>query len=423
MGSRYGQLVPVAQLADMPAPGRALVTHSVRVFARADRGVVRKCNDQTMDNRTAHFRDWLATSCGYTHLCCAKSITPPQAVGLIGAYIDHVAATPYNTAGDLPMANTLSHHAHAAFSFLQSVMTTSFSIYEMKGSKRVLVPFIGERISRRRKWQQPRPKREPYTFAMFATFYAAVRAQEQSPDRFLHRHSLVFDTQCLGIFTGSRVSEYAQSKGPSTSVSRVPSITDADPTATTLPVAFVAQDFTFLSSAATIIPHQELFLAPHTAAQLHITFRHDKSGRNYSVRKYAKGADWLCPITAATRLLYRARLLAIPPHDPICAHRQPRTQAIRFLRDTDVTDIMRQVCLDTYPDRNHFLRLNLQRISSHSNRITAAVALHHANMSIDDIAQRLRWKPESVSFYLRETATDIGAYTKNAIIGAHRNFC
>jgi hypothetical protein len=144
----------------MPPPGRALVASCVRIFTGTDRGVVRRSNDQTMDNRAAHFRDWLATSCGYSHLCCAVGITAPQAVGLIAAYVNQVASMPYNKQGDLPRSNTLSQYANAAFSFLRKIIPSDFDIYEMKGSKRVLVPFIGKQIARRRKWQPINPKRD-----------------------------------------------------------------------------------------------------------------------------------------------------------------------------------------------------------------------------------------------------------------------
>jgi hypothetical protein len=377
-----------------------------------------------MDSRSAHFRDWLADSCGYHFICCARAITPNQAIGLIGAYIDVVAATPYNRHGDLPMANTLSHYAQAAFSFLRSVMTQEFSIFSNKGPKPTLVPFIGDRIAQRRKWQKPRPKREPYTYSMLSTFNTQITSSETShPHGFLRRHSLVFDTQCLGIFTGSRVSEYAQSKGAKSAISRVPCPQGSNPTSTSPSIAFMASDFVFLSSTGTIIPHWELFLSPSRAVQMQITFRHDKSGRNFAVRKYGRGRDWLCPITAATRLLYRASILGIPRNDPICAYRPPNCSTFRFLRDTEVTDTMRQIAVDTYPDPQHFLRVNLNRFASHSNRVTAAVALSQSGMTVDDIAQRLRWKPESVAFYLRESAQDIGDYTSNAIAGAQRNFC
>ena len=83
---------------------------------------------------------------------------------------------------------------------------------------------------------------------------------------------------------------------------------------------------------------------------------------------------------------------------------------------------MRRICFDTYPDPQHYLQQHINNIASHSNRVTAAVALSQSGMSIDEIAHRLRWKPESVAFYLRESARDIGFYTKNVIAGAQRDF-
>jgi hypothetical protein len=330
--------------------------------------------------------------------------------------------TPINKHGALPMANTLSHHAQAASTFLRSVMTQPFSIYLAGGSKPKLHPLIGDRIEQCRKWGKPRDKREPYTFDMLTTFHNQVStATATDPRLFLDLQHLIFDTQCLGIFTGSRVSEYAQSKGPAGQISRVPKAATASK-APPLAIALVAQDFVFLSKSGTIIPHKELSHRPSAAHQLQITFRHDKSGRNHSVRKYGRGDKWLCPISAAINLLHRARTLRIPPADPICAYRSVHSSQHRFLRDTQVTDTMRRICTETYPNPNHFLRQNIHRFASHSNRVTAAVALNQAGLPIDDIAQRLRWKPDSVAFYLRETSQDIGIFTSKVIAGAQRSY-
>lgn len=321
------------------------------------------------------------------------------------------------------MANTLSHHVQAAFRVLLAVAANPFTIYTTSGSKSVLIPMIGDRIKLREKFERPRPKREAYTFEMLSTFHSQVASAEASNARsFLGRHALVFNTQCLGIFTGSRVSEYSQSKGPISFVSRVPAARGALP-GSGLPVAFVAADFLFLNAHGNHVSHETLFSKPSLATQLQITFRHDKSGRNYSVRKYGPGKDWLCPIAAACKILYRASLLNIHSNDPICAYMPSDGSGPRYLRDKDVTDAMRKICMDTYPDPSHFLRINISRFASHSNRVTAAVALSQAGLTIDDIAHRLRWKPESVAFYLRESASDIGQYTADTIKGAQRNFC
>lgn len=340
----------------------------------------------------------------------------------IGAYVDHVAATPYDSTGSRPQANTLSHHALAAERFFRYVLPQPFSIYISGGSKSTMVPYIKARIELRGKWQQPREKREPYTYPMFQVFALQVQAAETAdPQAFLDKLSLIFNTQCLGIFTGSRVSEYAQSKGSRSTVSRVP-VQPGQSKSTAKPVAFIAEDLTFLTRDGTVIPHREIFIAPQRAVSLHITFRHDKSGRNYCVRKYGRGHDWLCPITAASKLVYRAHLLKIPRLDPICAFRPKGRTSHVLLRDTDVTDTMRQMCIAAYPDPKHYLRLHIKCFASHSNRVTAAVALSQSNMSIDDIAHRLRWKRDSVDHYLRESARDIGAFTANTIAGAQRDF-
>jgi hypothetical protein len=173
--------------------------------------------------------------------------------------LHHVGNLPVDCKGSLPMANTLAHHAQAALRFLRQVMEAPFSIYESGTSKPTLVPFIGDRISQRRKWQKPRDKQEPYTFAMLHTFFKQVSQSEKDDScSFLGKDSLIFNSQCLGIFTGSRVSKYAQSKGKVTDVSRVPT-NPSNPSALPLPLAFVASNFLFLSASGIVVPHHDIY--------------------------------------------------------------------------------------------------------------------------------------------------------------------
>jgi hypothetical protein len=75
----------------------------------------------------------------------------------------------------------------------------------------------------------------------------------------------------------------------------------------------------------------------------------------------------------------------------------------------------------TYPDPNHYLRVNITRIASHSNRITAAMALARQKFSVDAIAFRHRWQPQSVQHYLRECVSDLDDFTAATIAGAMRS--
>jgi hypothetical protein len=79
---------------------------------------------------------------------------------------------------------------------------------------------------------------------------------------------------------------------------------------------------------------------------------------------------------------------------------------------------MREACLDTYSDPNHYL---VQRIVSHSNRVTAAVALRRQGADIPTIDFRIRWKPESVDHYLHECTQDIDDMSLATIAGELRN--
>jgi hypothetical protein len=103
------------------------------------------------------------------------------------------------------------------------------------------------------------------------------------------------------------------------------------------------------------------------------------------------------------------------------AHKDSPNFGILMSQIKDFTDKMRHICVSTYPDPQHFLHLHITRFASHSNLVTAAVALHQGGLSIYNIAHCLRWQPQSVAFYLRETSTDIGDYTSQAILGARQN--
>ena len=79
---------------------------------------------------------------------------------------------------------------------------------------------------------------------------------------------------------------------------------------------------------------------------------------------------------------------------------------------------MQTACLGAYPDATHYLRIHIKRLVSHSNRVTAVVALRADGFSIDNIAYQLRWKAASVETYLRECYQSIDDVTQKGIAGA-----
>ena len=79
---------------------------------------------------------------------------------------------------------------------------------------------------------------------------------------------------------------------------------------------------------------------------------------------------------------------------------------------------LKRICVVAYPDPDHYMRKHIDCLVSHSMQVTAFVALDAAGINHEEIAFRLRWSIASVRFYLRDSAADIGRFTKAAVLGA-----
>jgi hypothetical protein len=154
---------------------------------------------------------------------------------------------------------------------------------------------------------------------------------------------------------------------------------------------------------------------------VHIRFRYDKGAENFAIQRFSLSSDpVLDPVDAVVSILHRATLLLVPKWDPIGVYGASPSSPFYFLRDSHVRDELRNMCIRTYPDPNHYLRIHVARIVPHSNRVTAAVCLHMGGASIDDIAFCLRWHVSSVPTYLRECFQDVGAVMEQAVTGAFK---
>jgi hypothetical protein len=238
---------------------------------------------------------------------------------------------------------------------------------------------------------------------------------------FLTQEYVVWDWLRLGIFTGSRLSEYGQSnlrRGQRYQV--IPSSEDTGIWAGQ-PLAFIRADFTFYDASDCLIAHDAIFHC-HRKKQItmvHIRFRYDKSADNFSTRKFPSSTDAILnPVDATVSILHRAALLGIASHEPIGVY--GGKLRYYFLRDSHVRDILRRICIRTYPDITHYLRVHIQRLVPHSNRVTAAVCLQMGGATLADIAFRLRWHITSVPTYLRECFQEVGPIMEQAIVGAFK---
>ena len=318
------------------------------------------------------------------------------------------------------MADTMKGYLTAAELFLKRHVPAPFSLYTGDSNSKRLVPELNEIFRLKEKWQQPMEQRLPYTYDMFDALHDHLNHLTSNDVLApLSLDASVFDWTRLGVFTGCRISEFAQTSSPRGQFARVPNTIEAGMWAT-YPLAFIADDFTFYCYRHLHMQHSEVITHPERICFVELRWRFDKSGRNFTVKKFGRGAGLICPIDALVSILRRAHILQVPKLHPIGVFQAPSSKSgYTFLKSDDVIKVMRKACVLAYPDEHHYYRINIHRIVSHSNRVTAACALRAAGLEIDAIAARLRWKPDSVSHYLRECEQMITDFTMFARQGIH----
>ncbi len=281
-------------------------------------------------------------------------------------------------------------------------------------------PFISGLLAARRTWAQPaNSQKEPLSTAMIDALWAHVAPLDP-----ILQTAAVADWILLGIFTGSRLQEYASSKRtPGDPWPRIPNTELVPPEWRGQPLGFIAADFTFLDRGKIVLTHGQALSAPAMVGALRIRFRYDKSKHNFSRRTFGTTSHaFLCPVKAGLSIIRRARKIGIPPDQPLGQYRMKGKTTTKnyMLLAEHIQKVMRDICILAHPDPNHYMRVNINRLSSHCLRVTACVMLHNGGVSLDDIKHRLRWNSDSVKLYLRDNCRFIHDATCRVIAGVYR---
>jgi hypothetical protein len=166
-----------------------------------------------------------------------------------------------------------------------------------------------------------------------------------------------------------------------------------------------------------MVTHPQALRCPDRAAELHGHFRRDKSPQSFAVGKFRRsGHERICPVKRSISALHHCCLLGVGPLEPVGVVKWDRAATSSWkcphtcLKSKAVVGVVRQVVIRAHPDPTHQLHLpeNHFLTDCHSNRVTAAVALHLAGEPIDVVAFRLRWNPVSVKHCLRECSRETG---------------
>lgn len=325
------------------------------------------------------------------------------------------------------LSDTLRGYIGAAHAVLEVLQNRVINIYDAHSGSKLphLHPYLRDQIQMCVNWEEKSRKKQPYSDEMFQWLFDELHGTTSSEVAFLGLQWAVYDWQRLGIFTGSRVSEYAQTKLKKGHAFQTVPMNPAAGQWAGMPLAFIRSDFVFYNSSLVIIPHSDVYTAHATGniAFLEICFRFDKSRHNFTRRKYCcTGHKIYDPVDAAISILRRADYLQVPFNEPIgvVSNLSPSVATpYRFLRDSHITKIMRAACCGAH-DENHYLRQNIDCIVPHSNRVTAAVCLQNGGAHNDEIAFQLRWHPSSVPIYLRHCFKTVGTVLEKVVAGVLR---
>jgi hypothetical protein len=211
----------------------------------------------------------------------------------------------------------------------------------------------------------------------------------------------------LATFTGSRVSEYAQTQAKQHSPFAIVSINSASGIEGGKPIAFTASDFQFYSA-------DQLELEPsvtETAAYLRVRFRYTKGAHTFTSRMFARlKSSPFCPVRAASRTIQRWSSIAPGADTPVfCYLASFFSKRPSFLSDSHITQVLRTAASKAHPDPRHLVHQHIHAISAHSLRVFACLCLQQAGWDEDTISYQLRWNSTAIKHYLRQSVIQVDA--------------
>lgn len=224
-----------------------------------------------------------------------------------------------------------------------------------------------------KRWENVKNKREPLTWDMIDHLHNSIPFDDGLI-------STLYDWFIIGMYSGFRLSEWAQSS------SFINQHNDIHRSIDGLPHAIIRSDIQM-----GIKNNNDLFS---------IRWRYQKNGENGQKVTFAKSSNPnRCPLLAITRIIERSIRLNISDDMPL-AYFLGDNNTPTIITDEHIQSVMQAIAKETYK----LTSINdIKLWTSHSIRIGAAVALHEAGADFMTIKQRLRWKSDTFIMYLRNT--------------------
>jgi hypothetical protein len=262
-------------MSNLPPAAQAAIHASKHDFITADRGHIRRGNDGSYDSRSQFFAGWLV--CQGFNQQSAATLTDSQILKVTGTYLYAFRYGDTLLHAHTLVDQTLRRYIESAanfFTLLKHRQGIAHDLTTLHQVRPALHPYFCEQLPQQANWKKPKAKIEPFTSPMFESLYAKIQASLDPTGMFLGKLHAVFDRICLGLFTGSRLGEYGQSRlRKGIRLNTIPSSIDAGKWAG-CSLAFMPSNFTFYNHSRHVIDHSDV-PAQYAQAQIrdvHIRF-------------------------------------------------------------------------------------------------------------------------------------------------------
>lgn len=293
---------------------------------------------------------------------------------------------------------TIKHYVNAAASFACLFGTHPRDPRRQTIAEAAVCPPLQAVYKELSRWEDIPNRREPFTTDMLADLQRFAAGSDQ--DSLAH---VMADWAEIGLFTGHRLSEWAQ---PSGNGSLAPD--NIQNNFRGAPKAFQLSDVRIMGPGERHLPLSYLLAHGDSAVcYVLLRWRTQKNGAHGEVKKYTRnpsptGPSLVSPMLRVLRRFERLRGFA-DTFTPIALYRCA-SGAIRLVTANDITSSLRACACRVYGLDPVRQAKTVQLWSAHSFRVGAACILHAAGYSETDIMFLLRWRSRTFMMYLRNLA-------------------
>ena len=294
-------------------------------------------------------------------------------------------------------SGTIRAYINAGASFMACFGNRPCDTRRALPTDKSLAPCIQAVLDEQARWEKVPNRREPYTLEMLHHLQAQVSKESPSTTSLL---SAMADWSEIGLFTGHRLTEWAQPAGK---------YDLADPELDIFgdPRAFRLIDLEFSRSDRTRMSLQDVLASPDTETwSIKLTWRTQKNGENGEQKLFtrnpkAAGHSFVQPMLNIIRRFVSLR--GYDEYTPLGIYQDDAGQT-RFITANETKSTMRATAAAVYHLDPKKHKKDLQRWSAHSYRVGACVILHAMGYTAPQIKFLLRWKSDTFLMYLRNLA-------------------